>query len=82
LGASLVGVTLAHTPDGLVVWDVRPTPDFRHSIPTGAESVAEAIAVLVQRRLASGSVADLISRASVPSLVGSSGLGGDIALSA
>jgi [lysine-biosynthesis-protein LysW]--L-2-aminoadipate ligase len=82
LGASLVGVTLAHTPDGLVVWDVRPTPDFRHSSPTGAESVAEAIAVLVQRRLASGSVADLISRASVPSLVGSSGLGGDIALSA
>lgn len=82
LGASLVGVTLAHTPAGLVVWDVRPTPDFRHSIPTGAASVADAVAALVQRRMASGSVSDLISRAGVSSLVGSSSLGGDVVLSA
>jgi [lysine-biosynthesis-protein LysW]--L-2-aminoadipate ligase len=82
LGASLVGVTLAHTPDGLVVWDVRPTPDFRHSIPTGSATVAGAIAALAQRRMSSDSVSELIARASVSSLVGSAGLGGDIVLSA
>ncbi len=82
LGASLVGVTLAHTADGLVVWDVRPTPDFRHSIPTGTSTVAAAIAALAKCRMSSGSVSDLIARASVSSLVGSSGLGGDIVLSA
>ena len=80
--ASLVGVTLAHTPDGLVVWDVRPTPDFRHSIPTGSASVAEAVVALAQRKLASGSAADLIARAGMPSLLGSDGLGSDIVLSA
>jgi [lysine-biosynthesis-protein LysW]--L-2-aminoadipate ligase len=82
LGASLVGVTLAHTPDGLVVWDVRPTPDFRHSIPTGSVTVADAIVALAKRRLSSGSVSDLISRSSVSSLIGSATLGGDIVLSA
>jgi len=73
---------LAHTPDGLVIWDVRPTPDFRHSIPTGSNSVADAIVALAKRRLSSGSVSDLISRASVSALVGSAALGGDIVLSA
>ncbi len=82
LDASFVGVTLAHSPEGLVVWDVRPTPDFRHSIPTGGRSVAEAIVGLVQRKLAAGSVSDLIARASVPSLLGTGGLGSDIVLSA
>ena len=52
IGASFVGVTLAHSPDGLVVWDVRPTPDFRQSIPTGTGSVAGAVVELVQRNLA------------------------------
>lgn len=82
LGATLVGVTLAHTAAGLVVWDVRPTPDFRHSIPTGSGSVADAIVAVAQRRLASNSVSELISRATVSSLVGTAGLGGDIVLSA
>jgi len=80
--ASLVGVTLAHSPEGLVVWDVRPTPDFRHSIPTGGNSVAEAVVALAQRRLADGSVSNLISRVPMPSLLEAGGVGSDIVLSA
>jgi [lysine-biosynthesis-protein LysW]--L-2-aminoadipate ligase len=82
LGASFVGITLAHTPEGLVVWDVRPTPDFRHSIPTGHGSVADALVALTLRYLSSGSVSDLIARATMPSLVGPTGMGSDIVLSA
>lgn len=81
LGASFVGVTLAHTPEGLVVWDVRPTPDFRQSIQTGSISVADAVAALVERKLSTGSVADLISRTGMSALIGT-GVGGDIVLSA
>lgn len=82
LGASFVGVTLAHTASGLVIWDVRPTPDFRQSIPTGSGSVADAVLALAQRRMASGTVSELISRASMPSLMGHSGVRNDIVLSA
>lgn len=82
LEASFVGVTLAHTPEGLVVWDVRPAPDFRQSIPTGKSTVAEAVLAVAQRRLASGSVSDLISRAAMPSLVGTTAVRNDIVLSA
>lgn len=82
LDASFVGVTLAHTPDGIVVWDVRPTPDFRQSIPTGNGSVADAVLALAQRKLASGSVSDLIARAKMASLVGNVGTRNDIVLSA
>ncbi|MEZ4666032.1 MAG: hypothetical protein R2835_05220 [Thermomicrobiales bacterium] len=82
LGASLVGVTLAHTPEGLVVWDVRPTPDFRQSIPTGRGTVAGAVAALAQRKLGNGAVSDLIAQASLPSLLETKGLGSDIVLSA
>jgi len=82
IGAALVGVTLAHSPEGLVVWDVRPTPDFRHSIPTGSSSVAEAVVALAQRKLSAGSVSDLIARASMPSLLGTGSVGNDIVLSA
>jgi [lysine-biosynthesis-protein LysW]--L-2-aminoadipate ligase len=82
IGASFVGITLAHTPDGLVVWDVRPTPDFRHSIPTGAVSVADAVVALAQRKLSSSATSDLISSVNVSSLIGNSGLGSDIVLSA
>ena len=82
LGASFVGVTLAHTPDGLVVWDVRPTPDFRHSIPTGNVSVAEAVVALTQKRLAATPVSELIARTGMPAFVGGSEVGSDIVLSA
>jgi glutathione synthase/RimK-type ligase-like ATP-grasp enzyme len=80
--ASFVGVTLAHSPEGLVVWDVRPTPDFRHSIPVGGSSVADAVVTLVERKLSATSVSNLISRATVSSLLGSGGMGSDIVLSA
>jgi [lysine-biosynthesis-protein LysW]--L-2-aminoadipate ligase len=82
LGATLVGVTLAHSPEGLVVWDVRPTPDFRNSVLTGNITVADAIVALAQRKLSAGTVPELISRASKPSLLGASEVGSDIVLSA
>jgi [lysine-biosynthesis-protein LysW]--L-2-aminoadipate ligase len=82
LGASFVGVTLAHTPEGLVVWDVRPTPDFRHSIPTGSGTVADALVALTLQKLSSDSVSDLIAGANMPSLIGTAGMGSEIVLSA
>jgi [lysine-biosynthesis-protein LysW]--L-2-aminoadipate ligase len=82
LDASIAGVTLAHSPEGLVIWDVRPTPDFRHSIPTGHGSVANAVVALAQRRLSAGAVSDLIARTAAPSLLATGGLGSDIVLSA
>ncbi len=82
IGASLVGVTLAHTDDGLVVWDIRPTPDFRHSIPTGSSSVADAVLALAQRILANGAVPEVIARATMPALLETSGLVHDVVLSA
>lgn len=82
IGASFVGVTLAHAPEGLVVWDIRPTPDFRHSIPTGHGTVADAVAGLVQRKLATGSVSGLIAQSSLPSLLEAGGRGSDVVLSA
>ena len=82
IGASLVGVTLAHSPEGLVVWDVRPTPDFRHSIPTGSDSVAGAVVALALRKLTTGSVSDLVTRSSLSSLLETGGVGSDIVLSA
>ena len=51
LRASLVGVELAHTTVGWVVWDVVPVPDFRAAVPVGSTTVAAAIADLATRRL-------------------------------
>lgn len=82
LHASVVGVTLAHTADGLVIWDVRPTPDFRHSIPTGNGSVAGALVAFVQRKLAGGTVSSLIARSGISPVLGVTNLGNDVVLSA
>lgn len=82
LGAAFIGVTLAHSPSGLVVWDVRPTPDFRHSIVTGNRTVAEAVAVAVQRRLEATPVTELVIHVSAQALLETTGLGSDIVLSA
>jgi glutathione synthase/RimK-type ligase-like ATP-grasp enzyme len=46
LGASLIGVELAHMDEGPVVWGVQAVPDFRHALPVGQTTVAEAIAKL------------------------------------
>jgi glutathione synthase/RimK-type ligase-like ATP-grasp enzyme len=46
LGASLIGVELAHMDEGPVVWGVQAVPDFRHALPVGQSTVAEAIAKL------------------------------------
>jgi glutathione synthase/RimK-type ligase-like ATP-grasp enzyme len=46
LGASLIAVELAHMDEGPVVWGVQAVPDFRHALPVGPTTVAEAIARL------------------------------------
>jgi glutathione synthase/RimK-type ligase-like ATP-grasp enzyme len=46
LGAAIVGVDLIAGPEGPVVWDVNPVPEFRDATPLGRLSVAEAIAEL------------------------------------
>lgn len=82
LEASFVGVTLAHTVSGLVVWDVRPIPDFRHSIPSGEESVASALAIAVGRRLAVDSILGSTMRAPMARVIGTLDRGNDVVLSA
>jgi glutathione synthase/RimK-type ligase-like ATP-grasp enzyme len=51
LGASLIGVELAHMEAGPVVWGVQAVPDFRHALPIGDTSVAAAIAKLVTAQI-------------------------------
>ncbi|MFL5759468.1 MAG: hypothetical protein ACJ789_07010 [Thermomicrobiales bacterium] len=46
LGASLIGIEVAHMAAGAVVWNVNPIPDFRDAIALGETTVAEAIAKL------------------------------------
>lgn len=47
LGADLIGIEVADSAGGLVVWDAHPLPDFRHAVAFGSETVAEAIATRV-----------------------------------
>lgn len=51
LRAGLVGIELAHTPTGWVVWDVVPVPDFRAAVPVGSTTIAAAIADLAGGRI-------------------------------
>jgi [lysine-biosynthesis-protein LysW]--L-2-aminoadipate ligase len=52
LGAGIVGVEIAQTAQGLVVWDVQPVPDFRLALPLNGQSVAAAVAALAAAHLA------------------------------
>ncbi|MDQ3044725.1 MAG: hypothetical protein M3R06_06175 [Chloroflexota bacterium] len=57
LGAAIVGIVVAQTDLGLVIWDVLPVSEFRHAVKvTGSErDVASAIAALVEApRMESG----------------------------
>ena len=54
IGAAVAGVEIAILPEGAVVWDILPVPDFRAAAPTGRQSVAEAIAVLALGRYTAG----------------------------
>ncbi|MBA3415737.1 MAG: hypothetical protein H0U10_10990, partial [Chloroflexia bacterium] len=51
LGARLIGVVVAETAFGPVVWDVQPVPEFRHARPLSGRSVAEAVAAMAVRLL-------------------------------
>ena len=46
LGAAFVGIEVARTAAGVVVWDVQAVPEFRNAVPLGEASVAEALAML------------------------------------
>jgi antitoxin (DNA-binding transcriptional repressor) of toxin-antitoxin stability system len=51
LGAVVAGVEVAVTVGGVVVWDVRPVPDYRDALPLAGESPAAAIAGAAVARL-------------------------------
>jgi hypothetical protein len=52
LGARLIGVEVAATDRGLVVWDVQPVPGFRHVRSLTGRTVADAVAAMAVRMLA------------------------------
>jgi hypothetical protein len=52
LNADLVAIIIALGSPGPVVWDAQPVPDFRNVMPISGVSVAQAIALAVERRLA------------------------------
>ena len=52
LNADLVAIIIALGPSGPLVWDARPVPDFRDTMPIADLTVAQAIARAVERRLA------------------------------
>ncbi len=54
LYADVIGVVVADSAAGPVVWDVLPAPDFRHATAIAGRSVAEAIAALVAARMSAG----------------------------
>ncbi len=60
LGAEIVGVTLASIDGDVVIWDVRPVPDFRAMAALGTRSAAEAIAELAAAQLGRDRIADPI----------------------
>jgi glutathione synthase/RimK-type ligase-like ATP-grasp enzyme len=68
LDASIVGIELLATPNGPVVWDVNPVPEFRDATPLGGVSVAEAIAELAARHIMSG--ATIVTQLSLDDGVG------------
>lgn len=51
LGATFIGVEIAMTAAGLVIWDVSAVPEFRHARPLGEMRVADAVVVAVMTRL-------------------------------
>jgi glutathione synthase/RimK-type ligase-like ATP-grasp enzyme len=60
LGASFIGVEIAHMDAGPVVWSVHPVPDFRNALSLGDMSVAEAVAKLASH-LVGASTSDVIA---------------------
>ena len=54
LGAVFVGVEIALTGDGPVVWDVQAVPEYRHAVPLGQATVAAALAAAAVARLGIG----------------------------
>jgi [lysine-biosynthesis-protein LysW]--L-2-aminoadipate ligase len=47
LGAAILGVTVAMTADGPVVWDVRAVPEFRAMLATDGDAIATAFRNLI-----------------------------------
>jgi [lysine-biosynthesis-protein LysW]--L-2-aminoadipate ligase len=52
LRAELVAIEVAFAATQPLVWDVRPVPEFRQALPIRDVSVAQAIALAVEQRLA------------------------------
>jgi [lysine-biosynthesis-protein LysW]--L-2-aminoadipate ligase len=47
VGAAVVGIEIAHTASGPVVWDVQPVPEFRDMLTVGRLSVADALTKMI-----------------------------------
>lgn len=56
LGAVVVGIEVALTRHGPVVWDVQAVPEYRHSVPLGSATVATTVAAAAMARLGSENV--------------------------
>lgn len=62
LQADLVAIIVALSVGEPTVWDAQPVPDFRQSMPIARNSVAQAIAQAVQRRLVTAAALGLPSK--------------------
>lgn len=51
LCAEFIGIEIATSSHGALVWDAHPVPDFRQTMPVDSISVPEAIVAAVERRL-------------------------------
>lgn len=63
LQADLVAIMVTLNAGKPTVWDARPVPDFRQAMPIAGNTVAQAIAQAVQRRLETVAVSGLPSHA-------------------
>lgn len=74
LGADIIGVEIAMTAKGWVVWDVNPVPDFRSTQQLGDTSVAEGIAALAVAHLRNPAViTDIVAMDRATAHVGENG---------
>lgn len=74
LGADIIGIEIAKTAKGWVVWDVQPVPEFRSARSLGDTPVAEAIACLAVATLQQKtSIAEIVTMDRTTARVGDNG---------
>jgi [lysine-biosynthesis-protein LysW]--L-2-aminoadipate ligase len=76
LGASIVGVTIAESATGLVVWDVQAVPEFRTMTAIDGHSLVSSIVEIVVAKIG----APLVEITAVSSSISANGYAQDVAL--